>query len=80
MTAKQAAADLQTSLSFVYKLMDNGEIAYERRGRRRLPVDSSVADYKQRNHVPAVPKQHRPVKGPGQIQFKHLFNNTTRAS
>jgi excisionase family DNA binding protein len=72
MTAKQAAADLQISLSFVYKLMDAGEIAFERRGRRRLPVDSSVAEYKARNLVPATPKQHRPVKGPP-YQFQHLF-------
>ncbi len=72
MTAKQAAADLQVSLSFVYKLMDQGEIAYERRGRRRLPLDVSVAEYKQRNLVPSAPKQHRPVKGQP-YQFQHLF-------
>lgn len=73
MTAKQAAADLQISLSFLYKLLDQGEIAYERRGSRKFPVDASVAEYKQRNLVPAAPKQHKPVKGPA-YQFKHLFS------
>lgn len=71
MTAKQAAADLQISLSFLYKLLDQGEIAFERRGTRKFPVDESVADFKRRNLVPAAPKQNRPVKGPA-YQYKHL--------
>jgi len=71
MTAKQAAEELAVSLSFVYKLMDQGEIAYERRGTRKFPVDASVADYKRRNLVPAAPAQNRPVKGPA-YQYRHL--------
>lgn len=74
MTAKQAAVELQVSLSFVYKLTDQGEIAFEWRGCRKLLVEKSVADYKRRNLVPATPGQHKPVKGPAN-GFKHLFNN-----
>jgi excisionase family DNA binding protein len=71
MTAKQAASELQISLSFLYKLLDQGEIAFERRGKRKLPVEASVAEYRRRNLVPAEPKQNRPVKGTG-YQYKHL--------
>ena len=78
MTVKQAAIELQISQSFVYKLMHQGEIAFERRGVRKFPVDASVAEYKQRNLVPAAPGQNRPVKGPAPGQFRHLFNNTPR--
>ena len=74
MTAKEAAVVLNVSRSYIYKLMDIGEIAFERRGRLRLPVDESVAEYKARNLVPSSPKQHRPVKGPAH-QYKHLFVN-----
>ncbi len=72
MTAKDASRELQVSLSFVYKLMDQGEITYERRGTRKLPVDQSVEEYKRRNLVAASAEQHRPVKGPAP-QFSHLF-------
>lgn len=74
MTAKKAAVVLNVSRSYIYKLMDLGEIAFEKRGRFRLPVDASVADYKARNLVPATPKQHRPVKG-APYQFQHLFQS-----
>ena len=74
MTVKEASLLLACSRSFVYKLLDQGEIAYETRGRRRLPLDESVAEYKQRNVVAATPKQLRPVKGPA-YQYKHLFVN-----
>jgi hypothetical protein len=33
MTAREAAAELQCSISFVYKLMAQGQVAYECRGR-----------------------------------------------
>jgi excisionase family DNA binding protein len=72
MKAKEAALVLNVSRSYIYKLMDIGEIAYEKRGRHRLPVDASVAEYKARNLVPASPKEHKPVKGPAH-QYKHLF-------
>jgi excisionase family DNA binding protein len=71
MTAKQAAAELQISLSFLYKLLDQGEIAFERRGKRKLPIEASVAEYRRRNLVPAQPKPNRPVKGSA-YEYKHL--------
>lgn len=77
MTAKEASRELQVSLSFVYKLMDLGEIAYERRGTRKLPVAQSVEEYKQRNLVAASAEQHRPVKGPAR-QYSHLFTARTK--
>lgn len=33
--------------------MDQGQVAFERRGRRKLPVTASVLEYRQRNLVPA---------------------------
>lgn len=53
MTVKEAACVLNCSASLVYKLMDQGELAFERRGRRKLPVTASIKDYRQRNLVPA---------------------------
>lgn len=74
MTAKEAAGVLDCSLSFVYKLMRIGQLAYEKRGRRKLPLDASVAEYRQRNVVPA---RHPPARGANQpnsaYRFKHLF-------
>jgi excisionase family DNA binding protein len=76
----EAAAVLNCSASFVYKLMGSGEIAYERRGRRKLPVRESVEEYRQRNRVDAAPRptpsgsRERP-----QYQFKHLFQGKSGA-
>lgn len=75
MTVKEAAKELTCSISLVYKLMNEGQIAYERRGRRRLPVDSSVAEYRQRNLVPARPASEAgQPKPPSPCRYKHLFN------
>ena len=71
MTVREAAAELQCSISFVYKLMAQGQVAYERRGRRKLPVAESLAEYRQRNLVPATAKEPKPAKAP--YQFKLLF-------
>lgn len=71
MTVKQAAGRLQVSQSYVYKLLEQGEIAFERRGRRRLPIDQSVAEYIERNLVPVSHKRNRPVEGPA-YAYKHL--------
>ena len=74
MTVKEAAKELTCSISLVYKLMKDGQIAYERRGRRRLPVGSSVAEYRQRNVVPARPASPgTPAKPPSPQRYKHLF-------
>lgn len=52
LTVNEAAIVLNCSISFVYKLMDQGQVAFERRGRRKLPVTASVKEYRQRNLVP----------------------------
>jgi excisionase family DNA binding protein len=53
MTVKEAAKELTCSISFIYKLMRIGQLAYEMRGKRKLPVAASVEEYRQRNLVPA---------------------------
>src|SRR6266498_4529923 len=49
LTVKEAAAELHCSISFVYKLIDTGQVACERRGRRKLPLAVSLAEYRQRS-------------------------------
>lgn len=71
MTVREAAAELQCSISFVYKLMTQGQVAYECRGRRKLPVAESVAEYRQPNLVPASAKESKPSKIP--YQYQRLF-------
>jgi excisionase family DNA binding protein len=74
MTVKEAAKELTCSISLVYKLMKDGLIAYERRGRRKLPVGSSVAEYRQRNLVPARPASEGVQPRPSHPHpYKHLF-------
>lgn len=77
LTVKEAAADLHCSISFVYKLMRTGQIAYEGRGRRKLPLAVSVAEYRRRNTHQAAPgNAHRPAKSARQpYQFQCLFRN-----
>lgn len=78
-TVKEAARELNCSISLVYKLLDQGQIAYERRGRRKLPVARSVADFRRRNVVAADdrPGSARPVlSSPG--GFRHLFQKPRR--
>jgi excisionase family DNA binding protein len=74
LTVKEAATELTCSISFVYKLMAHGHLAYERRGRRKLPTAASVHDYRQRNLVPARPQASPPppaARPP--YNFKYLF-------
>ena len=74
LTVNEAAERLACSISFVYKLMCQGELAYETRGRRKLPTSESVAQYRVRNTVPARPGLSRVVKPPRTAyQFKYLF-------
>jgi excisionase family DNA binding protein len=74
LTVNEAAERLACSISFVYKLMCQGELAYETRGRRKLPTSESVAQYRVRNAVPARPAPSRVVKPPKTAyQFKYLF-------
>lgn len=77
LTVKEAAADLHCSISFVYKLMHTGQIAYEGRGRRKLPLAVSVAEYRRRNtHSAASSQPPRPGKSARQpYQFQRLFKD-----
>jgi excisionase family DNA binding protein len=74
LTVKAAAVQLNCSISFVYKLMYLGELAYEKRGRRRLPMAASILEYRQRNTVLSSERSHRPRTCSHEpYQFKHLF-------
>jgi hypothetical protein len=74
LTVKEAAAELYCSVSFVYKLMQTRQLAFELRGRRKLPLAVSVAEYRQRNRCPATVLAPRPGRSPRQpYQFQRLF-------
>jgi excisionase family DNA binding protein len=74
LTVKEAAAELYCSISFVYKLMRSGQLAFERRGRRKLPLAVSVAEYRQRSRCQATAQASRPGRSPRQpYQFQRLF-------
>jgi excisionase family DNA binding protein len=73
LTVKEAADELRCSISFVYKLMETGRIAFERRGRRKLPLAASISEYRQMSRVeaPSQPPADRSPKQP--YQFQRLF-------
>lgn len=74
LTVKEAAAELHCSISFVYKLMYTGQLAFERRGRRKLPLALSVAEYRRRNTCPATFRPSRPCRSPQPpYQYQRLF-------
>ena len=74
LTVKEAALHLGISESFVYKMMSQGQLGYEMRGRRKLPTIESVAEYRRQNQVPACSGSSRPAKPPRtDYQFKYLF-------
>lgn len=77
-TVREAAAELRCSISFVYKLMKNGELAFERRGRRKMPLVRSVSEYRQRNLVqPLAPAGlGQPPSRPG--RYMYLFSRGRR--
>jgi excisionase family DNA binding protein len=81
MTVKETAGSLNCSISFVYKLMRTGQLAYEMRGRRKLPLAASVEEYRQRNIVSAKSQPARRSKPPktGHV-FTHLFQPETPMS
>lgn len=68
-TVKEAAEILKCSISFIYKLMAEGELGYQRRGRKKLPHVSSIHSYQHRNTVPEKPTGKR-YKQPS--NYKHL--------
>ena len=76
LTVKEAAVELHCSISFVYKLMQTGQLSFEQRGRRRLPLAVSVAEYRTLNTCQATEKSPRPVKQSRQpYQFQRLFTS-----
>lgn len=80
LTVKEAAAELRCSISFVYKLMAARQIAFEQRGRRRLPLANSVAEYRLKNTFPAEAHPSRPAKGSSHrtaYQYQRLFHDRT---
>lgn len=72
MTVKEAACVLNCSPSLVYKLTDQGQLAFEWRGRRKLVVRASVADYRKRNLVPANPEPVKPKRRKERYQCEFL--------
>lgn len=81
MTVKQAAGELGVSISTIYKLMNDRTIPYLQVGRRRLPTDQGVVDFKAKSTVPAVelsvPSGNSPVQGIGQ-PFTMLFSRPNK--
>jgi len=71
MNVKDAAAKLGVSIHMIYKLMRNGQLAYLQIGRRRLPIDNSVTEYRQKNTV----EVHGPMFNPAQTRkvYKHML-------
>jgi excisionase family DNA binding protein len=79
-TVTEAARELNCSISLVYKLLEQGQIAYERRGRRKLPIARSVADYRRRNIVTADARSVTPQVAAATLGggFRHLFQRPKR--
>jgi hypothetical protein len=76
LTVKEAAAELHCSISFVYKLMATRQVAFERRGRRKLPLAVSLAEYRRRSRCQATVQAPRPSRSPRQpYQFQRLFRD-----
>ena len=73
MTVKEAAGELNCSISLVYRLMNARELAYERRGRRKLPTKESVAEFRRRNLVVAALGQSTPASPAVSLTYRHLF-------
>lgn len=79
LTVKEAAAELNCSIGFVYKLLIVGELVYEKRGRRKLPTDASIAEYRQRNKVRAMQRFDYPKKNAHEpYQYQQLFKKVKR--
>ncbi len=70
MNVKEASAELGVSIHMIYKLMRNGQLGYLQVGRRRLPLDSSVIEYRQKNTVEARRPLYKPTRS--QKTYKHL--------
>jgi excisionase family DNA binding protein len=60
MTALEAAAKLGVSRSMVYKLLDQGQIAYLTVGSRKVISEASVSAYILRNTHAELPTDQKP--------------------
>jgi excisionase family DNA binding protein len=78
LTVREAASELKCSISFVYKLMNLGELAFERRGRRKLPLARSVSEYRQRNVVHSSSKAGLGPTPTQPRRYMHLFSKGRR--
>jgi excisionase family DNA binding protein len=78
LTVQEAAAELNCSISFVYKLMYVGELVYERRGRRKLPTAASIAEYRNRNIVRASQRFEYPKDAHEPYVYQQLFKKVKR--
>jgi hypothetical protein len=79
LTVRDAADELNCSISFVYKLMCLGELIYEKRGRRRLPTAASITDYRNRNIVRASQRFDFPKKDAHEpYVYQQLFKKVRR--
>jgi hypothetical protein len=72
MHVKDAARELGVSISMIYKLMGNEELTYVRIGRRKMPTDSGVREYKERHTVEARRVEWRQPANTCK-EFMHLF-------
>ena len=80
MTVKQAAGELGVSISTIYKLMNDRTIPYLQVGRRRLPTDQGVVDFKARP-LSAVKQKASPYGFPVQPMgqpFNMLFSRPNK--
>jgi excisionase family DNA binding protein len=72
MNVKDAARELGVSISMIYKLMGNKELAYVQIGRRKMPTENGLREYKERHTVePKREEVWQPLK-PSK-EFMHLF-------
>lgn len=81
MTVKQAANELGVSISTIYKLMNTRELPYLQIGRRRLPTDQGVMEFKAKNTVAAIersiPSGSLPFQPKGE-PFSMLFSRPNK--
>ena len=77
-TVKEAATEMKCSISFVYKLMKIGELAFERRGRRKMPLAVSLANYRRRNLVQPLSTATESRSAFLPRSYLHLFTKERR--
>jgi len=66
LTVKQAAAELNVSISFIYKLIGRKALTHELRGRIKLIPEQAIEEYRNRVTVQAIPEKQ-------EFTFSHLY-------